>query len=232
LKFKNIISIAIKDSYPRTICNNVLIKKKHLALYNRRFYRLSLKEDSTIGQYYVVKSTEIEDPHIWEWKYYAIKLEEFENGNIGQRFSTWKPLVSIGTLIVPIKIRPPTKNKVTGESVNFDFTQDITIGTTFGLRYRVSPIKPHYINWLFGVGITSVIVDSLSTNGIVTESNSKISAFTPCFGVLFEVKDFQIGAFVGWDLAGRNINENWNYHGRTWLAVGLGYQILSRNDED
>lgn len=165
-------------------------------------------------------------------KYFAMKVEDFiEGSKVIKRYSVWKPLPSIGVLIIPIKLRPQTTNQKSGDDVPFDFSQDFMVGTSIGVRFRTSRYNPNYLNIIGSVGITSAIVDSLSTNGIISESNSKMSAFTPSFGILMEFSGIQIGGFVGWDLAGKSIGNNWDYHGKAWYAIGIGYQIFSRNKD-
>ena len=231
----------------------------HIGRYGWWFYRIgSIRNDDSLGQIYVIRLSQFKSRSIkktsdnanndelrkqdaefqkldsvFNNRYFAVRVEEFlDETRIIKRYSTWKALPSIGALVIPIKLRPGTKNNESEVSVPFDFSQDFTIGTSVGVRFRISRYKPNYFNILGSVGITSALVDSVSTNGIVTKSNSKISAFTPSLGLLLEFSGVQIGGFVGWDFAGRSIAKNWDYHGKSWVAVGVGYQIISRNKED
>lgn len=40
-----------------------------------------------------------------------------------------------------------------------------------------------------------------------------------------------MGIFSGYDNISENSGYKWNYQNRSWLSVGLGYSILSRNGD-
>lgn len=183
--------------------------------------------------YGVRKDTTTGENRIYR-KYFCIKASDLVEGKVRKKYQTWKPLLSVGALAIPVKIRFGV-NPDSSQHVPMDFTTDFTLGSTAGIKFRISKYDKNYLNLLGGIGITSVIADSTSTRGVVKESNSKLSAFTMTTGILAEFNGFQVGGFVGWDFVGRSVskfgNSAWDYQGKPWIAIGMGYQIISRNDE-
>ena len=86
---------------------------------------------------------------------------------------------TVGVAFVPIKIRL----KLT-ENDRFDFSQDIMLGTSIGLRKRIDAYLPYYQTSLLSIGITSVVADSATTKGYIKEGNTKLAAFTPSLALL------------------------------------------------
>ncbi|RKE95163.1 hypothetical protein [Ichthyenterobacterium magnum] len=123
--------------------------------------------------------------------------------------------IEFGTVTIPIKIRPGN-----GENIPLDFYGNFNAGV--GLSFRLRNILDIYS----GISITSVPVDSETTNGVIT-STTNAAALTPTFGVLKEVGKAQFGLFVGFDFLSRNLGKNWTYQGRRWFGIGIGYNIFS-----
>lgn len=74
----------------------------------------------------------------------------------------------VGTIITPIKLR----------FCLFDFSKDISEGSTFGDKYTLNQDKQVALDFLIGVGVSSVTVDSFSTKR-KTQKAQEILAFTP-----------------------------------------------------
>ncbi len=125
-----------------------------------------------------------------------------------------------GLLLLPIKVRPA------GSGRAFDFSRDITLGTVAGPRIRVGPTEPMYVDMLFGAGITATRLDSGSTDGVVRTATDR-AAFTWTVGLMFEAHSFQIGLHTGADYISNPSQKAWVYQGKPWIAIGLGYNLLS-----
>jgi len=148
-------------------------------------------------------------------RYFLISVADLNYKAI-KYYSTWKPMVTGGAVLLPIKLRYKP----------FDFSKDVTLGFSIGLKSRISRFNDFFLNALFSVGITSVTLDSLSTNG--QYQNSDRPAFTPAFGLVGEFNNIQFGIFTGWDKISTSENVNWIYNGKPWLSIGFGYTILSQ----
>lgn len=153
-------------------------------------------------------------------KFYAISASDFATTCIEYKKRNG---VSFGALLLPIKLRFWEKDRT-----RFDFSKDVTLGTSIGYKWGFNKKKSHYFNLLLGVGITSVSVDSLSSGGFVNKS-TELGAFSVSVGCLFEFEKIQAGLFWGVDLMGREAGDKWVYQSMPWLSIGIGYQILSDN---
>jgi hypothetical protein len=127
--------------------------------------------------------------------------------------------LAAGILLLPIKLRG-------GGSRDFDFSKDVTLGTVAGPRWRVHSQRDVFVSALVGAGITAVTLNSENTGGIVTEATDR-AAVTITTGVMVEVNRFQLGLMLGWDHISNPNQNNWEYQGHRWLALGLGYTLLS-----
>ncbi len=156
-----------------------------------------------------------------EMGYYAIKLNDILT-KVRKRYllSTYP---TVGVAFVPIKVRL----KMTEKS-RFDFSQDIMLGTSIGLRSRTDPYFYYYHTYLLSVGVTSVVADSSSTKGYIKNGSIKLAAFTPSIGSLWEFNDIQFGLFIGADWIGGELGDNWVHQGLPWFSVGIGYQLFGK----
>lgn len=139
--------------------------------------------------------------------------------------------VTVGASTTLIKIRPGsgdeliTNNKGGSYNVPFDFANDFNLGLMFGWKHQQSKDPELAHNFLFGLGITSISVDSLTTQGFVTTKSNQ-AALTWSLGYVFEYNKFQIGAFTGVDLMAGEVGRNWIYRKRPWIGVNLGFSIF------
>jgi hypothetical protein len=156
-----------------------------------------------------------------EMDYYAIKLNDIYT-KVRKRYllSTYP---TVGVAFVPIKVRL----KITDKS-RFDFAQDIMLGTSIGLRSRIDPYFYYYHTYLLSVGVTSVVADSTTTQGYIKDGNTKLAAFTPSFGSLWEFNEVQFSLFIGADWIGGELGDRWVYQGLPWFSVGIGYQLFGK----
>lgn len=150
-----------------------------------------------------------------EQRFFLISAEDFNNNS--QEYYHRKPTFTAGTVIIPIKIR----------FNQFDFSKDVTLGTTVGVRQRMSPYSNNFANLLLGFGVSSVSLDSISTRGTVMQPTDR-SALTASLGFVLEFNTVQVGIFTGLDYISNNEQTNWVYQGKPWLSIGFGYSILSR----
>jgi len=126
----------------------------------------------------------------------------------------------VGNILTPIKLRFSP----------FDFTKDISIGATFGIKYSFNQTRQTALDALVGLGISTVGIDSLSSHGR-TMTNVDLLAFSPSLGLVLEFGNAQIGIFTGIDFIS-NANKfkyDWVYANKPWISFGLGYSIFSFN---
>ncbi|QNF31365.1 hypothetical protein HUW51_00995 (plasmid) [Adhaeribacter swui] len=151
-----------------------------------------------------------------ERKYFRVSIANLKNKAI-PRYIRWKTTLTAGTAIIPIKVR----------FNNFDFNKDFTLGPTIGVRWRIAKHTDNFLNAMLGFGVTSVTLDSASTDGAL-KANTDRFAVTPSFGLLLEFDNVQVGLFTGMDYLSKKENIDWRYQGKSWFSVGLGYTILTK----
>jgi hypothetical protein len=128
---------------------------------------------------------------------------------------------TLGFVTMPMKLR-------LGE--NFDFQGNLSLGTTAGIKFRISKYNPNYLNLLVGASISTVSLDSFSTKGKVTgQPLTNIAVFSPSIGMVFEFGKAQAGIFYGWDLLNKSTQSKyeWIYDRKPWISVGFGFSIFS-----
>ncbi|GAB4028951.1 hypothetical protein [Spirosoma koreense] len=84
---------------------------------------------------------------------------------------------------------------------------------------------------LTGYSISNVVLDAPSVErnaNLLTETNN-FTALSLSVGYMFENEKIQVGVFMGNDNLSRVNQENfgWQYQGKPWFSIGLGYSIFS-----
>lgn len=160
-------------------------------------------------------------------KTFKMSLEDFKNNTIPyfnagfQRGSfDW----SSGIVVLPVKARNAPK---------YTYSKDLSLGLSGGGRWRISHRNPTYLNFLLNVGISSVQVDSVSSNGRVKQPSDR-AALTTALGLVLENHSFQFGFFYGWDRLSANdaTNSGWIYDRKPWISFGIGYQIFASSGKN
>ncbi len=140
--------------------------------------------------------------------------------------STWLAGTSItgGVVLMPFKLRPAVTNN--GVKTGFDFSKDLQLGISGGIRQKLTHYNPFFLNVLLNVGISSVMKDSFNTGG-QTRQPTDVAAFTYAIGIVFDFAKIQFGVFAGRDrLSARDVG-GWVYQNKTWWSVGFGYTLFS-----
>lgn len=153
-------------------------------------------------------------------RYFLLSKTYFNSPRVVPRY-TMKASFTAGTVVIPVKIR----------SRPFDFSTDVTLGPTAGVRWGISPYtNTNFFSAMLGFGVTHITLDSLSTQGVIDQTADR-PALTLSLGGVFEFSNAQVGLFVGWDQISRNQEQRWIYQGKPWFSIGLGYAIISRNGD-
>jgi hypothetical protein len=124
-----------------------------------------------------------------------------------------------------VKVRPGNKEGKNGYPIYYDFTNDVNLGLMFGYRFSPNPKKDLSFNALLGFGISSIPVDSLSTQGVI-KSKGNQAALSPSLGGVVQLNKFQFGVTVGLDLMAGEAGRSWVYKRRPWIGIGIGYSLF------
>lgn len=143
------------------------------------------------------------------------------------KFRQW----SLNVLSTPLKIRfGETEEFTTGANLGAFFGP--TFGKTTFVRRNKVDNKEYNSKWTIGLFLgadklefsygTGVFVDEKETEKTVKTSFLSIGS-----GLLYSREKFTVGALVGLDYGlGKKSNE-WDYQGKPWLGISLGYNLFS-----
>lgn len=115
----------------------------------------------------------------------------------------------------------------------FDFADDVSISTNFGVRYRTNAKKDNFLNIVASIGISLNKLDSSVAPKIPINSPvSSIGALSLGLGIIKEYGKVQISFMLGKDyLSKYNQNKyDWKYNGKTWISFGVGLGIFNGDD--
>lgn len=119
-----------------------------------------------------------------------------------------------GAMVLPFKYRPQTGV----------VTKDLGIGAIGGVQFRSN--KASSVSLMFGATISSITVDSMSTEGSVIEPTEQGALSLPV-GILFQWETLQVALLTGWDLMIDDNKDKWCYQGKQWFSLGVGVALFS-----
>lgn len=146
-------------------------------------------------------------------------------------YTNWE----VSTLLIPFKYQFGfKKNNV---DVPSDIKTDLNVNAFLGYRIgKVNYFCDQYkgiveSKWSYTIGgflgLNSMKIDSttssLSSSPLTSERN--VPSLSYGGGIVFNIKDFNVGAFLGADAGLNNTALKWNYHNKLWLGFGLGYKL-------
>lgn len=155
-------------------------------------------------------------------RYFAIKIKDLDEKT--QEYFGMSKNFTYGITLIPFKLR------FGGGDKDFQYGEGFSLGLNAGVEFNLRSRKEQSVSVLAGIAASTVSVDSESTNNYIEEDKVTTSgAFTPSLGIVYAYERFQIGAFVGWDIIGGALGENWIYNKKPWLGLGLGFTIFQKN---
>lgn len=149
-------------------------------------------------------------------QYFAVLDTDMEN-SVYDPEDTKIFFVSGGTVLMPFKLR----------TQKGEFTKDVSLSGVGNFGWRMN--KNSSFSLLAGAGIGIITLDSANTKGVVLKATDR-GAITLNVGFMFQIKQLQLGLTTGWDfLSGKK--DNWYYHGKPWLSLGIGVNIFKPDAE-
>jgi hypothetical protein len=137
---------------------------------------------------------------------------------------------TFGAATTIIKIRPGSKKLINNQyPAYFDFANDFNLGALFGYKNKPNRKVEFVQNFLVGVSLSSISVDSATTQG-TTKISANNSALTFSLGYVGEVKRFQLGVFGGIDLLSGEVGRKWVYRNRPWVGLTVGISIFRTSE--
>jgi len=133
---------------------------------------------------------------------------------------------TVGILTLPIKMRFGDTRSDGTVIRDFTFTNDVNIGLSFGIKFSSGSSGRYSNNILTGISLTSVGVTPEDTKMSVSTATN-LAAITWHFGYLYQIDNFQLGAFTGVDYLSGATGRMWNYRNEMWLGIGVGYSLFA-----
>lgn len=190
---------------------------KNHKLYNYVYFKDSTGKTDSTKAFFIVRAKEWQDKVV---KVYSTGFFPKYKGDPWFGGTT----ITGGMIVLPYKFRPALQ--MNGQKSGFDFSKDITLGVSGGLKQRISHYQPFYLDLLGNVGISDVSQTPFNTNkGVSTPTD--VPALTFSWGFVLDFKSIQLGAFMGWDRVSDSNLNGWIYQGKPWFSIGFGYSIFS-----
>lgn len=229
---------------PCDVVGNVTNSVFSVPPYRSRFAVVRYKGDSVVVRFlkwstndvlrksfndttmYLESSSKRPDSAVTVHRYFLVTRNDLDSNCI-KVFSEGlqSSVFTLGLVTMPMKLRL---------GKNFDFQGNLSLGTTAGAKMRISKYNPNYLNLLFGASISTVSLDSFSTNGkVIGQPLTNIAVFSPSMGAVFEFGKAQAGVFYGWDILNKSTQSKytWIYNRKPWISIGFGFAIFSINSQ-
>ncbi len=137
---------------------------------------------------------------------YVVSRADLEQSGLARTGATY------GALVVPFKWHMQG---------NRDFTGSSTLGAYLGYRFETANAIGFTLTPIGFMGASNISVPN--PNGSGTDQN--LSGFALGTGLIGTFKgSFQVGVVVGWDHVSRNAG--YQYNGKPWLAMEIGFPFL------
>lgn len=149
--------------------------------------------------------------------FFILDKENFQK-SCSEYIKKWD--ITFGTFTTPFKIR--TKP--------FLFTTDLNLGASISFRRRFC--QDFFWGGILGLSLSSVKLDSLSTNGFVKTPTDR-PAITPTINALIGYKNINLMVGVGIDYISQTskIEGSWVYHKKPWFGVGIGVSLFNKQTD-
>lgn len=155
-------------------------------------------------------------------RFFKIQRYDLDSNCVKVYNKGWRSLAfTIGLVTMPLKLRL---------GKNFDFQGNLSLGSTAGIKMRLSGYRANYINLLLGTSLSTVSLDSFSTRGKITgQPLTNMAVFSPSLGAVFEFGKAQAGVFYGWDVLNKSnqVKYDWIYQKKPWVSIGFGFSIFN-----
>jgi len=136
--------------------------------------------------------------------------------------------ITLGTAVLPIKMRPSTTvNNTRYERI---FSTDIAIGPFLGYRIKLGKYYKQFttIGMFAGPSLINLTTTTQSsTPGQITSNNDNLFGFSYGTGITFHIDDFQVGIISGRDYLGGERAKDWIYDKKNWYSFAIGFNFFN-----
>ena len=125
---------------------------------------------------------------------------------------------------LPFKLRP----KVNGQNIRI--TPDISLTGYLGLTHRISRKDHFYLTIpIVTLGLATLPISDETDGSVPDKGDGMVLGITTSTGLVFQLRDFQLGFLIGWDKAAGELGKSWIYNGKTWYSFSIGFTFLGNN---
>lgn len=197
-------------------------EKTTASQHDKAFYKLVSESDTAL---YLKKMTLRNGKLVYSKDITIVsKLDNVSSKSIKNAFSSLKLKdkisFSLGTIMMPIKMRFSSKDS----KKDFSFSGSFNVGATAGMRVSLNKENSLSASILFGLSVSHVEIDERESQGHYTDK-TPVAAMSPSMNFIVSYKKFNAGFAVGWDILNQTIGKYWIYNKKTWLGIGIGVQI-------
>lgn len=146
-------------------------------------------------------------------KLWCIAKADAQNSSRPYYLWSRRPTVSVGVLVVPIKLRPGFGSRTTS------FTTDVSLASSLDLSWRIS----HFVDAAVHVPLFAGIGSAQ-----ITQSESKLTedrnvpTFSFGTGLGFSGAGAGAGFLIGCDIINENYDIKWKQQAKVWFGISIG----------
>jgi hypothetical protein len=162
--------------------------------------------------------------------YFWIRQDELNNllddKTIKKSYKFTHNLAYGANVSLPFKLRPKVNDQ------NIRITPDITLTGYLGVKHRISHKDPFYITFpMVTLGLATLPITGETDGSVDDKGDGMVLGVTTSTGLVFQLKDFQLGFLMGWDKAAGELGKTWIYNGKTWYSFSIGFTFLGNNKQ-
>jgi hypothetical protein len=161
-------------------------------------------------------------------KYFWIKQDELNNlmeeKAVKKRFKLSSDLAYGANVSLPLKVRPKYLQH------NVRFSPDISLGGYLGFRHRISRREAFFVSIPYvSAGLTTLPLTADTDGATPSKGDGIMLGVTGSAGIVFHLKNLQLGFLAGRDKAAGELGRTWIYNNKTWYAFSIGFSFLGNN---
>lgn len=109
----------------------------------------------------------------------------------------------------------------------FSVEGSLNLGYAIGGQVRLDRSNKFFFNFIGGVNVGSISVDSASTDGKANGNTKTALAISPFVGAYLQYGNVQVGLLTGIDFPTGKIGQDWIWRYQPWLGIGVGVSIFA-----
>jgi hypothetical protein len=154
---------------------------------------------------------------------------DFENVSKSKkvRFHEW----SFNLTYIPLKYRTKPNDSIEHDitsNINLNIFTGLSLGSTKFIYTKKKISRLVHKKFTFGLllGVSQTFLNIANTKHLDIDNVQK-AVLTYGFGLNYNYNNFNVGAYIGRDIAIGQYAEDWYYNNKTWYGIGIGYTLFN-----